>query len=96
MDPHRTPGTCPFCNQPFKYAGALLNHLEKKHPKQDWSRKWKRANSNQTDEHLDAEQEPANVTQPTNGDDFNNQLRWIFSQFPDFENDFDKLQQLED
>ena len=36
--------SCPFCNQPFKSAGALSNHLEKQHPGQDYRSKRRRTN----------------------------------------------------
>jgi len=58
-----TIGACPFCNQPFKSAGMLKIHLEKKHPKfQHLPSKRKRAETTTVDAHLDAAQQPTDVT----------------------------------
>ena len=57
-----TIGACPFCNQPFKSAGMLKIHLEKKHPKlQHRPSKRKRAETTTLDEHSYAVQQPTDV-----------------------------------
>ncbi|KAF8444306.1 hypothetical protein BGX38DRAFT_1198061 [Terfezia claveryi] len=42
-------GSCPCCQQPFKSAGALSNHLENKHPNQERQRRKRRQQHSQSD-----------------------------------------------
>jgi len=57
-------GACPFCNQPFKSAGRLTNHMEKVYPNlQGLPRKWKYVNRASSQEEPDSRQELVRTTE---------------------------------
>jgi len=77
---HVRVGACPLCDQPFKWAGALVNHIEREYPKAQSKRK--RSNINEESSHL--EMQESDARQPPHWQDFEVELGRLFSEFPDF------------
>jgi len=73
-------GACLLCDQPFKSAGTLVNHIEREHLKGQSKRK--HANTNEESSH--SEMQESDARQPPHCQGFEVELGRLFSEFPDF------------
>jgi len=87
-------GACPFCNQSFKSAGTLANHIEREHRElKHHLSKRKRSNTNEG--RSTSEMQETDVGRPPHSQDFEIELGRLFSEFPDFSPENEALERID-
>jgi len=91
---HPRVGACPFCDQPFKLAGVLANHIEREHCKLK-HHLYKHKHSNTNEGHSTSEMQETDVGRPPHSQNFEIELGRHFSEFPDFSPENEVLERID-
>jgi len=87
-------GTCLFCDQLFKLAGTLANHIEREHHELKYHLS-KRKPSNTNERRSTSEMQETDLGRPPHSQDFEIELGRLFSKFLDFSPENEALERID-